>query len=466
MYCASATVALIREPIVKQIMRVSIIFVVLLFTSLQLLLATPGIGQGANDTKLTLELKGESLSSALRKIESLTNFRFVYRNEEIREVNAISLPKAERTVSETLALILENTAFEFREMKKSILIVRKEVTNHDSAETIPVEHTVSGKVVDDTNTPLPGVSVVLKGTTTGTTTDGSGVYRLTLPDASGTLQFSFIGFATQEVNVDNRTAIDITLTPDIQSLSEVVVTALGVSREERSLGYATQQVAGENLTFTKEQNVLGSLAGKVAGVQVVGSSGASMGGTQKIKIRGVNSLTGGDQPLIVIDGTPISNANFSDNAGVDFGNLGQDINPEDIESVNVLKGPAASALYGIRGQYGVVMITTKKGSKARKVTVDLNSAFFVEKAGNFMPYQNLYGGGSSQTWRTLPNGDKYVDMSVDESWGPKMDGTLARQVFSFYPQDPTFGQLTPLSPTLITLKITLKPDIILIMEFQ
>src|SRR5690606_40941916 len=109
----------------------------------------------------------------------------------------------------------------------------------------------------------------------------------------------------------------------------------GVTREERSLGYATQQVEGENLTFTKEQNVLGSLAGKVAGVQVVGSTGASMGGTQKIKIRGVNSITGVDQPLIVVDGTPISNANFSGSSGVDLGNLGQDVNPEDIESVNV-----------------------------------------------------------------------------------------------------------------------------------
>ncbi|MGV3538359.1 MAG: SusC/RagA family TonB-linked outer membrane protein, partial [Rufibacter sp.] len=223
-----------------------------------------------------------------------------------------------------------------------------------------------------------------------------------------------------------------------------------IERSERSLGYSTQQVNGENLTYTKEQNVLGSLAGKVAGVQVVGSSGASMGGTQKIKIRGVNSVTGGGEPLIVIDGTPISNANYAGSAGVDFGNLSQDINPEDVESVNVLKGPAASALYGIRGQYGVVMITTKKGKKgADKVTVNLNSAFSMEKVGNIMPYQNMYGGGGSQTWRTLPlkpgetEPQKYVDISYDESWGPKMDGTLVRQIFSFYPQDPTYGQLTP-----------------------
>src|SRR5690606_26328088 len=129
----------------------------------------------------------------------------------------------------------------------------------------------------------------LKGTTLGTATDADGRYELTLPDGGGILQFSYIGFETQEVAVNNQTVIDVSLVADVTSLELVVVTALGVTREERSLGYATQQVEGENLTFTKEQNVLGSLAGKVAGVQVVGSTGASMGGTQKIKIRGVNS---------------------------------------------------------------------------------------------------------------------------------------------------------------------------------
>ncbi len=303
---------------------------------------------------------------------------------------------------------------------------------------------VTGRVTDElTGEALPGANIVIKGTGTGTVTDVDGNYRIAVPGASTVLVFSYIGYLPEEITIGSRTVVDVGLSPDLEQLSEVVVTALGITREERSLGYATQQVEGENLTFTKDQNVLGSLAGKVAGVQVVGSSGASMGGTQKIKIRGVNSISGDDQPLIVVDGTPISNTNFSDRDGVDYGNLGQDINPEDVESINVLKGPAASALYGMRGQYGVIMITTKKGRGAKKVTVELNSAFSIERVGNIMPYQNLYGGGSSQTWRTLPNGDKYVDMSVDESWGPRLDGTLVRDVFSFYPQDPTFGQLSP-----------------------
>ncbi|MET0462821.1 MAG: SusC/RagA family TonB-linked outer membrane protein [Chitinophagaceae bacterium] len=305
---------------------------------------------------------------------------------------------------------------------------------------------VSGTVRDSKGSPVPMATIQQKGTNNATSAGENGTFSLTISGADPVLIISSAGFASKEINMTTAASYDIQL-EETGNLSEVVVTALGINRQERSLGYSTQQVKGQNLTLTKEQNVIGSLAGKIAGVQVVGSSGASMGGTQKIKIRGVNSISGTDQPLIVIDGTPISNANFAGSDKADFGNLGQDVNPEDIEDVNVLKGPAASALYGIRGQYGVIMITTKKGKRgAKKVNVQLNSAFSLDRAGNFFPTQDLYGGGSSQTWRTLPNGDKYVDMSVDESWGPKMDGTPVRQVFSFYPQDPEYRQLTPFIP--------------------
>jgi TonB-linked SusC/RagA family outer membrane protein len=447
-HCVNAVSALIREPIVKQIMRISVVSSVLLVTSLQLLLATtPGRGQGVNDTKVTLELKNASLETALRKIETLTDFRFVYRTQEIREIKDINLDRAERTLSETLAIILESTSFTYREMKKNILIVRKEESISETIESTPLEHKVSGKVVDENSEPLAGVSIVLKGTSTGTTSGSDGNWELVLPEPSGILMFSFIGFATQEVAVDNRTTIDVTLIPDVLSLTEVVVTALGISREERSLGYATQEVKGENVTYTKEQNVINSLAGKVAGVQVIGSPGASMGGTSKIKIRGVNTLSGSDGPLIVLDGTPMSNSNFSDRNGPDYGNAIQDINPDDIESINVLKGPAASALYGLRGQHGVVMITTKKGSKqSKKIDIEYSGAYSVERAGNFMPNQNLYGGGSSQSFGTLTDGTLFSSNSVDESWGPKMDGTMVRQYYSWFPADPQYGQLTPYVP--------------------
>ena len=306
---------------------------------------------------------------------------------------------------------------------------------------------ITGTVTDDKGDPLPAVSVVEKGTSNGTTTNDRGTFTLTVTGSSPVLVFTYSGRQSQEVPVGTSANYNISLSPS-GALSEVVVTALGIRRSERALGYSTQQVKGENLTLTKEQNILGSLSGKIAGVQVVGSSGASMGGTQKIKLRGVNSLNGNDQPLMVVDGTPISNANFSNSIGngPDLGNIGQDINPDDIESVNVLKGPAASALYGLRGQYGVIIITTKKGKRgAKKVDVQYSSAFSQERVGNFMPLQDIYGVGNDQVFRTLPNGQKFTNGN-DESWGPRMDGTPVRMIYTFYPQDPDFGKLIPFVP--------------------
>ena len=323
---------------------------------------------------------------------------------------------------------------------------------HASVSVLPFDGGIRGRVTNEKGEAVPNASVQLTGINKGVVANSNGEFVITGVKAGNyTLLISAIGFEDEVRSIvvkDNEdTQLSFQMREKSNSMNEVVVTALGISRKERALGYSTQQVRGDQLTLTKEQNVIGSMAGKISGVQVTGASGASMGGTQKIKIRGVNSLNGADQPLIVLDGTPISNANFASSDKADFGNLAQDVNPEDIESVNVLKGPAASALYGIRGQYGVIMITTKKGKRGpKKVDVQLNSAFSIEKAGNFFPLQNLYGGGGSQTWRTLPNGQKYVDMSVDESWGPRMDGTEVRHVYSFYPQDPEYGQLRPFIP--------------------
>ena len=310
--------------------------------------------------------------------------------------------------------------------------------------------TIRGLVTDQqSGDALPGVSIIIVDTQLGTSSNADGQYELSnVPAGTYVLEARYLGYTNLRrpvtVTANQSVTVNFQLISSAVELDGLVVTALGIARDQRSIGYSTQRVDGDNLTFSNEKNVVGTLAGKIAGVQVVGASGASMGGTQKIKIRGVNSISGGGEPLFVVDGTPISNANFAGASGADFGNLAQDINPEDIESIDVLKGPAASALYGIRGQYGVIMITTKKGSKGRdKFDVQLNSSMTFEQVTNIMPYQNLYGGGNRQTWLLDANGQPYVQTGVDESWGPRMDGTPVRQVFSYYPQDPTFGQLTP-----------------------
>ena len=436
------------------IMRISLLAIMLTLSGL--LMAKSGDGQDLDKIYVSIDLKNASLKSALRKIESLSKLPFTYKTNDVARYDKINYQANESPLSRILDELLSKTDLNYELVNSNIVIKRKPNAVEDEsaavAERKAFDGGIRGKVTDRMGDPLPNASIILVGANRGTSANSSGEFLISGVTAGNhQLQVSVVGYQQQTVNVtvrDNEVAaVTITMQEEDNRMSEVVVTALNIGRNQRSLGYATQQVKGENLTFTKEQNVIGSLAGKIAGVQVVGASGASMGGTQKIKIRGVNSLGAGDEPLVVVDGTPISNANFAGRNGGDFGNLAQDVNPEDIESINVLKGPAASALYGIRGQYGVIMITTKKGSKGpKKINVQLNSAFSVDKVGNLLPLQNVYGGGGSQTWRTLANGDKYVDMSVDESWGPKMDGTEVRHVFSFYPQDPEYGQLRPFVP--------------------
>ena len=439
------------------LMKISLLAILLTLNGL--LMAGTGSGQDLNKIQVSIDLNNASLKTALRKIETLTKLSFTYRTYDVSRYDNISYHANDVTVARVLEDLLRNTDLKYELVSSNVIIKKIKLDITVNASALPLsdpqpvfEGGIKGKITDASGAPVVNASIIVLGSDKGTAADSRGEFTISgIKAGRYKLQVSAIGFTTQiqEVNVtDNNVAeVSFSLQPNNANMSEVVVTALGINRKQRSLGYSTQEVKGENLTFTKEQNVIGSLAGKVAGVQVTGASGASMGGTQKIKIRGVNSLSGGDQPLIVIDGTPISNANFAGSDRADYGNLGQDVNPEDVESINVLKGPTASALYGIRGQYGVIMITTKKGARGtKKVNVQLNSAYSIEKAGNFLKLQDLYGAGSKQTWNTLANGQKFVQMDYDESWGPKMDGTPVRQVFSFFPLDPEYGKETPFIP--------------------
>lgn len=306
---------------------------------------------------------------------------------------------------------------------------------------------VSGKVTSaDDGEALPGVNVVLQGTTIGTVTDIDGNYSLDAP-GNGTLVFSFIGFATQQVAISNRSVLDVQLLSDVQQLSEVVVTALGIVREERSLGYSTQEVGAEELNKTRESNVINALSGKVAGVQITGSGG-SLGGSSRITIRGINSISGNNQPLFVVDGVPMANDNYTDanqrsgRGGYDYGNFAQDISPDDIQTVSVLKGPSAAALYGNRAANGVILITTKSGKGAQGIGISVNSGVTLEKIYAFPNYQNLYGGGAGPFTKNS-DGQYVARYDVDASWGPRLDGRPVRQWYSYYEDDPDYGRETP-----------------------
>lgn len=295
-------------------------------------------------------------------------------------------------------------------------------------ELLAQEKVVSGKVLSDEGEPLPGVSILVKGSSTGTVTNIDGIYKLSIPEGS-TLSFSFIGYLTQEVEVGNLSVVDVNMAIDTQQLSEIVVTALGVEREKKALGYSVQEIKGAPLVQSKENNIVNGLAGRVAGLTVNSSSGAP-GASSRIVIRGNSSLLGNNQPLFIVDGIPIDNTQFSSSArsstnspsngirkgdeqrgGADYGNAIQDIDPNSIESISVLKGPTAVPLYGSRAQNGAIIITTKSGKGQKNIGISLSTSYSLQTPLRLPNFQNEYGQGGGGSF-DYPG---YLD--VDESWG-------------------------------------------------
>ena len=272
---------------------------------------------------------------------------------------------------------------------------------------------------------LPGASILIKGTSRGSTTDTNGDFTLSAP-ANATLVISFIGYKTLEIPVGSKTVFDIMLENDATQFNEIVVTALGIAREKKALGYAVQEVSGKTLTQARETNLVNSLSGRLAGVQVTNSNGAP-GSSSRMIIRGASSIGSNNQPLFVVDGVPVDNSNFGSGTGIDYGNAAASINPDDVESINVLKGPSAAALYGSRGANGVVLITTKSGKGTKGIGVSFNSNTAFESPFRLPKWQNEYGQGAKGLFSYVDGTGAGVNDGVDESWGPKLDGRLLPQ---------------------------------------
>ncbi|WP_343690238.1 SusC/RagA family TonB-linked outer membrane protein [Chitinophaga sp.] len=300
---------------------------------------------------------------------------------------------------------------------------------------------VSGTVKDDKGTAIPGVTILEKGTKNGTMTGPDGSFKISVAP-EGTLVVSFIGYTTQEIPVNGQSSVNVSLATDNKGLSEVVVTAMGIKRQARSLGYAVSTVSAKEISQTGSPNFAAALYGKAAGVKVNAAPGGASSGVS-IQVRGVTSVSNNTQPLYVVDGIPIRN--MADPTRKDFnttnnridGNGALDINPEDIETLTVLKGASASALYGSEATNGVVVITTKKGSKSRGLGVDLNYIYTAEKLQNSPDYQNEYGpgyaeaynvgaGANAEGWVTNPDGSLRPNYRAYESFGPKFDGRTVK----------------------------------------
>ncbi|HLN52554.1 MAG TPA: SusC/RagA family TonB-linked outer membrane protein [Lentimicrobium sp.] len=341
-------------------------------------------------------------------------------------------------------------------------------------QVVLAQTTVTGVVTSaDDGQPIPGAAVQVKGTTVGVTTDVNGRYSLRIPDGGEVLQFSFVGMTTKEVSIGTQTVINVILETEALDIEGVVVTALGISREKKSLGYATQQVSGEDMNRVRTDNFINNLSGKAAGVQVRANN--NLGGSTNVVVRGSSSLTGNNQALFVIDGVPISNeltnnlGQTTGRAGYDYGNAASDINPADIESMNILKGAAATALYGSRAANGVIMITTKKGTRSKTKSLGVNissnvTTGFIDRS-TFPKYQENYGGGYGPYYsdtlvagdtRTYPgfeyfydvDGDGTLDYTVptyeDASMGEKFDPSIMLyQWDSYHPASPNYLKKTP-----------------------
>jgi TonB-linked SusC/RagA family outer membrane protein len=299
------------------------------------------------------------------------------------------------------------------------------------------DRTVSGTVKDGSGNAMPGVNVVIKGTSSGTTSDGSGKYAISASN-DAVLVFSFIGYATQQITVGNRTSIDITMAEDTQQLSEVVVTALGIERSTKTLASSVTTVNSDKFTQAREINLGNSLVGRVAGVNVSRNSSGPAGST-RIVIRGNKSLNGQNQPLYVVDGIPMDNNNFGQAGlwgGKDQGDGLTSINPDDIESMTVLKGANAAALYGSRGGNGVINITTKRGAKRKGLGIEFNSNYVLDKIYDQSEKQTSYGAGNyvDNTADGLTNGIATAPTTAQQAfgwgriaWGPKLDGSSVPQ---------------------------------------
>ena len=291
------------------------------------------------------------------------------------------------------------------------------------------QRTITGKVISaEDNTSIPGATVLVAGTSIGAITDVDGKYTLVVPKDKNILLVSFVGMKSQQITLGESNILDVVLKPDVTMLEDIVITALGIPMEKKALGYSVQDVSGDDLTKVRENNVINSLSGRIAGVQVTNSSGAP-GSSSRIVLRGVNSLTGNNQPLFVVDGVPINNTDFGDGGlgfgGINRGSAAQDINPNDIENVSVLKGPNAAALYGSRASNGVILITTKKGyskmATTKVIGIDLSNTTTFESPLRLPKFQNQYGQGSGGKFSFVDGAGGGTNDGTDESWGPKLD---------------------------------------------
>lgn len=376
---------------------------------------------------ISLDFANAPLSEVLNEISRQTSLSMVYNAKDVDPNRKVTIHANRKKLSKVMTDLLKNTntTYSVRDNHLVVYSTKETPTVHSTMQQ--KQRTIKGTVSDEYGEPLIGVSVLVQGTTTGTITDIDGNYTLEILNDEAVLEFSYIGYQKISLRVAGASSFNIIMKEDAQQLNEVVVTAMGIERKEKSLTYATQQVKGDELMKVQDANFVNALSGKASGVTITPSAGGA-GGASKILLRGNKSILGNNSPLIVIDGVPMTN-NVNGQTGFDGGsNLtysstseGSDplslVNPDDIESLNILKGANAAALYGSAAANGVLMITTKKGKEGR-ISINVSSSATFDRPLLTPKIQNVYGATVDPTAETL---------SVD-SWGKKLSDLTADEL--------------------------------------
>ncbi|TZF81348.1 SusC/RagA family TonB-linked outer membrane protein [Pedobacter sp. BS3] len=383
---------------------------------------------------VSLQVKNGTIEEVFNKLRQETGYDFLYDAGMLKDIKRVSVSAKNSSLSSVLDQCLAGESLTYTINKNTVVIKRAEATER--------QLTVSGKVTDTKNNPLPGVSILIKGTQTSTISDYNGNYKIAVPNANAVLVFTYLGFERKEVPVSGKAMLNVSLIEKVTDLNEVVVTALGITREEKALGYAATVVKGEDLTEALSNNWTDALSGKVAGLNLIRSNSGPTG-SNKIILRGENNLSGGNDALIVVDGVVINNGSgrmtgysgaYLDETVVDYGSGLDDINPEDIENVTVLKGPGAAALYGQRGANGAIIITTKSGKPNQKglgITLNSNTSFATINRIPNLQYEYGQGDDGANYYSYGTSEDGVNTSSTTKAFGPKFNGQL------FYQYDPT-----------------------------
>lgn len=362
----------------------------------------------AQNQKLTLNFSKAPVSQVVKEIKTQTGLSVIYNSGDLNPNTEISIASKDEPIAGVIQKILSQTPGNLAyEIKDNYIVISKGGKDTDAILQANKKRTITGTVVDNNNEPLIGVNVIVDGTSNGTATDSEGNFALSISENERFLLISYIGYESQRLNIAGKNTLRVVMREDGELLDELVVTALGIKRSEKALSYNVQEIKADEITKVKDANFVNSLAGKVAGVNI-NTSSSGVGGATRVVMRGTKSISANNNALYVIDGVPILNTNNGTTEGTystqPKGEGISDINPEDIESMTVLSGPAAAALYGSNAAQGVILITTKKGQEGKlRVTVSNSSTF--SKPFIMPKFQNRYANrvGEFKSWSDSPS---------------------------------------------------------------